>query len=336
MKKAIMKKVIVIGSLVLLVAILITGIFLFKNKNLSADQAKTRAENFINSYLVQQGYKATVSSVTKVYDLYKMTVTIGSNQSVDSYMSQDGKLFFPQALDIDSISNKQAATATTTTTDNTANAAPTTVLPKNSKPKVELFVMSYCPYGTQMEKGILPVVKALGNKIDFQLKFCDYSMHGDKELQENLTQYCIQQDYASKFNDYLSCFLGNGQSASCQDSLNIDKTKIASCVSTTDKKYKVTENATNKVDYSGSFPGFNIYKADNIKYNVAGSPTLIINGKEANTNRDSASLLTTICSAFNNQPAECQDKLSSAAPTPGFGNGASAGSANSGAAGCAQ
>ena len=336
MKKAIIKKIVVIGSLVLLVVILITSIFLFKNKNLNTDQAKTRAENFINSYLVQQGYKATVSNVTKAYDLYKMTVTIGSNQSVDSYMSQDGKLFFPQALDIDSISNKQAAATTTANTANTTNTAPTTVLPKSNKPKIELFVMSYCPYGTQMEKGILPVVKALGNKIDFQLKFCDYSMHGNQELQENLTQYCIQQNYASKFNDYLNCFLQNSQSASCQNSLNIDKTKIASCVSTTDKKYKVTENAANKVDYSGSFPGFDIYKADNIKYNVAGSPTLIINGKESDTNRDSASLLATICSAFNNQPAECQDKLSSAAPTPGFGDNTSANSANSGAAGCAQ
>jgi len=49
--------------------------------------------------------------------------------------------------------------------------------------------MSYCPYGTQIEKGILPVINALGNKIKFSLKFVDYAMHGKKEIDENSRQY---------------------------------------------------------------------------------------------------------------------------------------------------
>ena len=56
---------------------------------------------------------------------------------------------------------------------------------------VELFVMSHCPYGVQMEKGILPVLKLLDTRIDFSLKFVDYAMHGKTELDEQTRQYFL-------------------------------------------------------------------------------------------------------------------------------------------------
>ncbi|MBU3941884.1 MAG: hypothetical protein KKF74_03150, partial [Nanoarchaeota archaeon] len=49
-------------------------------------------------------------------------------------------------------------------------------MPKKDKPEVELFVMSHCPYGTQIEKGMLPVARLLGDKIDFNIRFCSYAM----------------------------------------------------------------------------------------------------------------------------------------------------------------
>lgn len=54
--------------------------------------------------------------------------------------------------------------------------------------------MSHCPYGLQMEKGIIPVVETLGDSIDFQVKFCDYAMHGQTELDEQVLQYCIMKE----------------------------------------------------------------------------------------------------------------------------------------------
>ena len=57
------------------------------------------------------------------------------------------------------------------------------------------------------------------------------------------------------------------------------------------------------------------------KYGVQGSPTLVINGEVVQTGRDSASLLQTICSAFNEQPEACQTELSATSPSPGFGTG---------------
>lgn len=324
----------------LVIVLVIIGFFSLNKqpKNLTEAQAKTKAEKFINDFLMQSGTKATIKEVTQEYGLYKLKVDIVSDV-VESYMSKDGKLFFPQALDIDQITASKNATSTTGATSATADTATAggqsgQVTTQTNKPSIELFVMSYCPYGTQIEKGILPVLAALGNKIDFQLKFVSYSMHGPKELAENLNQYCIEKNQPDKLPDYLKCFLTAGDSASCVTSVGINKSKMDTCVAATDKQYKVTANANNNVNYQGSYPSFPIYSADNQKYNVAGSPTLVINGQQVESGRDSASLLKTVCSAFNKQPNECQLALSTASPSPGFGSGTTA--SGSTAAGCGQ
>jgi len=305
--------------IVLVIILAVIGYLSFDKptKNLSADEAKTKAEQFINDFLMQSGNKATIQEVTTEYGLFKLKIDIVT-QVVESYLSKDGKLFFPQALNVDEL----AATKNGDNTEAPAGEVQAgTVSVKTAKPTVELFVMSYCPYGTQIEKGILPVIKALGNKIDFELKFCSYIMHGDKEIAENLTQYCIQKEQGDKLNTYLECFLTASDSTGCLDKAGVNKTKLNSCVAKTDAQYKVNENSKNKVGYQGSFPGFDVYKADNDKYNVGGSPTLVINGQDVQSGRDSASLLKTICSAFTTAPKECEIELSSASPAPGFGTG---------------
>jgi hypothetical protein len=222
--------------------------------------------------------------------------------------------------------------------DNNANQGnqqqPATQVPQSSKPKVELFVMSYCPYGTQIEKGMIPVVQKLGDKIDFSIKFVFYSMHGQKEILENLNQYCIQRDQNSKYLTYLGCFLGSSDGASCLASSGIDTTKLTSCTQSVDAQYNVSKNFADESTWvSGQYPKFDVNLADNTKYNVQGSPTLIINGVESQAGRDSASLLAAVCGAFSNKPAECGAQLSSATPAPGFGSGTA--QAGAPAAGCA-
>jgi protein-disulfide isomerase len=320
----------VVLPIVLVVILAIIGYMSFKKpaadqpvkgKSLNSENAKVAAETFINGYLMSGGGTATVKEITEVYGMYKLKVDIVSDV-VDSYMTKDGKLFFPQAFDVDEMKNTPAG-------GTNAAATPTAPvdLPKTDKPVVELFVMSECPYGTQIEKGILPAIEALGKKIDFSLKFVDYAMHGEAELKEQMVQYCINKDQGDKFNSYLKCYLTAGKSADCLQSAGINTSKLDSCVTATDSKYKITENFKNKVGYKGTFPGFDIHKDDNTKYGVAGSPTLVINGKTAESGRDSASLLAAICAAFNNQPSECQASLSSETPAPGFGTGTTAGGA---------
>jgi len=190
---------------------------------------------------------------------------------------------------------------------------------KKETPEVELFVMSHCPYGTQAEKGMIPVMELLGDKADIQIKFCDYAMHGEKELDEQVRQYCIQEEQNDKYLDYLRCFLKDGDSKACVEEVGIDKTKLSTCIGITDAKYKVTENFKDKSTWKGNFPTFNIFKDKVEEYGVRGSPSLVINGVTANTGRDPASLLDAVCTGFKEKPEECEEELDSASPSPGFG-----------------
>ena len=238
-------------------------------------------------------------------------MTASNGQDVETYITKDGKLFFDRVMNIEEIEKeKQEASGEVPQNQEAA---------KSDKPIIEVFVMSHCPYGTQIEKGILPVAETLGNKIDFELKFCDYAMHGEIELNEQLQQQCIKTEEPTKFVSYLECFLEAGDSKSCLTKTRINTSKINSCISATDKKYKVTENFNDKNTWKGNYPTFNIHKEDVDKYSVGGSPTLVINGTTAKSGRDSASLLATICSGFNNPPEECSMELSSETPSPGFG-----------------
>ena len=82
----------------------------------------------------------------------------------------------------------------------------------------------------------------------------------------------------------------------------------------------MTENFENEDTWlNGRFPLFDVYKAENEEYGVRGSPSLVINGKSVSAGRDSASLLSAICSGFETAPEECETSLSATSPAPGFG-----------------
>jgi len=276
-----------------------------------AEEIKTKVENVINKYFMQEGETVTVSDVKLESDLYKFTVAFsGREATTTSYMTKDGTKLFEGAIDVLALEK----------TNN--GSTPATTLTKSDKPIVELFVMSECPYGTQMEKGIIPVVETLKDKIDFSIKFCDYAMHGEKELKEQLKQYCISKEQPDKYLSYLKCYLTSesGNSEECSKTAKLSS--LDACISKTDGEFSIMKNFQDKSTWlSGQYPTFNIFAEDNTKYGVQGSPTLVINGAVLSSERDSKSLLATICNAFINPPEECNTGLSSAIPSPGFGEG---------------
>jgi len=306
-----MKKIIFLG----LMSVLVLSACATQKDTITLEEAKVKANDFISNNLVQPGTEISIKEVVEEGGLYKVVVNLPDGKEVDSYLSMDGKKFFPQVMDI---AETEAATADATNGKKAA-AQPVDV-PKTEKPVVEVFVMAYCPYGTQIEKGLLPVVKTLGDKADIQVKFVSYAMHGEKELDENLRQYCIEKEQNDKYYSYLECFLTDDDSEGCLASTGINTRKMDACVTATDKEYKVKELFADKSTWSGgSYPQFNVHKDENVKYGVKGSPTLVINGVTASAGRDSASLLTAICSGFKDAPEECSTQLSSASPAPGFG-----------------
>jgi len=318
-----MKKIATIGALLLMV-FLVTGCnlkdALQDSKDIGKDAAKAKVESFIKGNLVAPGTDLSVGEIIKEGSLYKIPITIkvqGQSKDIISYVSQDGTKFFPEMIEIRDDQKK---------TDESVNAdenQPSQEITKNDKPEVEVFVMAHCPYGTQIEKGIIPVIESLGAKIKFNLRFVSYTMHGDKEANENMRQYCIQKNEPAKLLSYLKCFLkstvgSNDEAESCIKSIGVSKVKIDACIASSNTQFDIKAGATD----------FPVDKEANTKYGVQGSPTLVINGTVAQSGRDSAGLLKTICSAFNKQPAECQKQLSSASPAPGFGEGTVSGASD--------
>lgn len=288
---------------------------------LSSQEAADKAVAYINTNLLQPGTTAKVDGVEESEDLYNIKLNIGG-RVYDSYVTKDGRLLFPSAVDLEATVEEPS--------QETQQAQQTPELQKSDKPGVQLFVMSHCPFGTQAEKGMIPVVELLGDKIDFEVKFVNYAMHGEKEVKEQLNQHCIKTEQGDKFLDYLKCFLKAGDGASCLTEVGIDKAKLESCTKKTDTEFKITENFENP---SGSYPAFLINDVENKEYGVKGSPTLIINDKIVSSARSPAAFLATICGAFNEAPEECEQELSTANPSAGFGY-ETTGSASATAAQC--
>jgi hypothetical protein len=287
----------------------------------TAEEAGQKVLEFAKS----QGADAEFISASDDGSLYEIVLSI-DGQEIPVYVTKDGKTLVPQPIPLDAKPEEAPE-----------EEAPAPVnIPQSNKPVVEAFVMSHCPYGTQIEKGLIPVVEVLGDKIDFELKFVYYAMHPSAgEVEEQLNQYCIQKNEKDKFNKYLTCFVGKTGSgdnpaiknkaeteedrAECTDEAGINKATLSACVDATNKAFNVMANLEDEASWlSGKFPKFDIYKADNEKYQVGGSPTLIINGVKAQ-GRDSVSLLNAICGAFNVAPEECNTEFEAVSPSPGFG-----------------
>jgi len=297
---------------------------------INAETAGQAVLEFVNA----QGANAELISTRDDGSLYEVILSI-DGQEVPVYVTKDGKTLVPQPITLD----PSPAAAATPTATAPSTPAPTPEVVKSDKPIVEAFIMSHCPYGTQIEKGLVPVMKLLGDKVDSEIKFVYYAMHPTSgEVEEQLNQYCIQKDQNELYLDYLTCFLGTTkgspeEGSACIASTNVDTVKLATCVAATDAEFDVIANLEDKSSWmNGRFPQFNIHKTENDAYGIGGSPSLVINGAQVQAGRDSQALLNAICAAFNEAPEECNTDLSSLGnPAPGFGFGTQGGAT---AAGC--
>jgi glutaredoxin len=204
------------------------------------------------------------------------------------------------------------------------NAAPvqvtqTTVPPatpqKSPRPAVDLYVMSFCPYGVQAETAMKPVVALLGTKADFRVGYIATvknstvegirSLHGIEEAKEDLRQLCVMKYYPEKFWSYIEginaqCYPGSREPAvldkcwrNVSVPLGIDAEKVTSC--------------------SYSSEGISMIKDDEritTEKKITGSPTLLINGQRYAGQRSAEAYKLAICNAFETPPVECNTILS--------------------------
>jgi glutaredoxin len=275
----------------------------------TSEQAAQKAVNWISDYYKSRGVDVTVTLVNASKTesgVYQFTVKLSGAQGTTEetyYVSQDGKLFFPEGI----------FTQITTTTTQPQQ------MPKKDKPTVELFVMSFCPYGVQAETLMKPVVDLLGTKADIKIRFIAnvqgetvdsvQSLHGITEAQEDLRQLCIMKYYnQTVFWNYLMEIDNN-----CYGKIDTrNATALDACWKNAATKAGI-DVAKIQTCSSGS-EGLNLLKADEQlteQYGVSGSPTLIINGAAYSGGRSSEAFKQAICNAFTTSPTECSQTLSS-------------------------
>lgn len=298
-----------IASIVLLILTLSPGI---TGNVVAGGDAGTNLVDYLNN---QVGGGVEYVSYQDLGNIYQVTVNYNGND-IPVYITKDGKYFVQGATPITG-----AATQTNTTQTQTE-------VVKSDKPVAEAFVFSYCPYGLQFEKALIPVYNILKDKADIKIVAIG-AMHGEFEKVESLRQISIEQLYGTdKLFAYLEEFDNNVNIGSCSgDSacldkylpaiytkLGIDKTKVNNYMET---------NAQKIYDEQGA-------RASSL--GISGSPTFVINDVDVSVSRTPEAIKEAICSAFNTEPEECSQILSSDSTSAGFGSSAS--TAGTGAASC--
>lgn len=284
---------------VLLIAAVFTHGFRFGGAvaEMTSQQAADKAVNYVNGNLLQPGTTATLKSVEVKGSLYNVKFTI-SGREFDSFVTKDGSLLFPSAIDMNTIPK-------------TPEAPEPAEIPKQDKAKVELFVMSQCPYGTIAEKAMAPVLDLMGSKFDFSLNFIANdngdgtfkSLHGQAEVDEDIRQLCAAEHYPAEYFDYIICVNNDVRNAAtvwekCATDSKMDAAAIKACAEGEEGKKLLAEN---------------VKLAE--QYGVSGSPTLVINGVTYNGARTADAYKSAICSGFKAEPEECKSKLSEASAT---------------------
>ncbi len=283
----------IISSVVLGVIVLVLLVNTFSGMTggvtgVSEDVAAQAILDFANS---QTGGGVELVKVNEKYGLYEVIVNY-NDEEIPLYITKDGKNLVQGVTPLSAFEEKESEPA--------PEAAP--AVTKSDKPEVELFIMTHCPYGTQAEKGFIPMIKAMGSLIDAKIRFVHYFMH-DPEETETPIQVCIREEQSAKYLDYLECFLEDGNSSRCLDKVGIDEDDLNDCLENGNaEKYYAEDSNLSK------------------EYGVQGSPTLVVNGAIVSSGRNPTAYLTTVCSAFNTAPDECSSlELSSENPSPGFG-----------------
>jgi len=297
-----------------------TGGALFKGfGSQKAKETAQKAIDYINKNFLENG-GAVLVSVFEESGVYKFKMEAGGSE-YDSYLTKDGKILFPDGIKI-------LEEETTTTTE--AKKMTCDELKKTKTPALEVFVVSQCPFGLQMQRVINEIVRNIPELDDYiEVKYMGeikggkiIAMHGDEEAQENLRQICIREEQKEKYWEYIGCYIKEGKINECLDLAKIDTSKLNGCINDNTRGIKYAQKD---------------FDAQN-KYKVTGSPTLILNEENVAEfdfgGRTAEAVKTVLCCGFQSQPNVCSQKLTEDSAETGFSSVYSSGSVKGDDASC--
>ena len=177
---------------------------------------------------------------------------------------------------------------------------------KSDKPLLEVFVVSQCPFGLQMQRIMAEIVSKSPQAEDYlMVRYIGSvsnntitSMHGDKEAQENLRQICIREEQPDKYWGYLNDYMKEGESTESLKSSAIDESMLSACIKDSSRGLAYAQKDFDRAK----------------EFSITGSPTLIMankmvseSGFATNTtnSRSPEALKELLCCGFNEEPSFC-------------------------------
>jgi len=298
---------------------------------LTSQTAGEKAIKYINENLLSQGTTASLVSVSEEDGVYKFKLNIGGNE-YDSYVTKDGKLLFTSGISLEPTPTPSAAPNSSVTPSPAAQQTKASCedLKKTGKALLEAFIVSNCPYGLQMQRILDEIVTNIPSLTEnIKVAYIGSiqngkitSMHGDNEAQENLRQICIREEQGDRYWDYVGCYIKAGDTDNCLTSANIDKTKLNSCMTDSNRGLKYA-----KADFDAQ-----------ANYGVSGSPTLILNGETVSEfdfgGRTAEAVKTLLCCGFTTNIDVCSQNLTTDQAATSFSENYSSASGSSSSGGC--
>ncbi|MBN2343504.1 MAG: thioredoxin domain-containing protein [Deltaproteobacteria bacterium] len=164
---------------------------------------------------------------------------------------------------------------------------------------IDLFVMSQCPYGVQAVDGFYPLLEKFGGQVGLNVNYIGQkkpdgslsSMHGEKEVQGDISQLCAKEIAPSKkeYWAYMTCVNEKWREipqhdAECATTAKLDAAKFKAC----------TEGEQGKKLLSASF---DLAKTKG----ATGSPSIFIGEERYSGNRSDKALEQYICNKFGKE-----------------------------------
>lgn len=305
--------------LFLAIGVLISSMLFGCQSSITSNGAGQKAENYLNEHFLTEktgmkGLKAKYTKVESKGDFFVVSLDINKDDKkqhqYNVYVTKAGNniLLNPDSMYIYDISRSPKEAFEAEKKKQEAKALKS--IPKKDKSKIDLFVMSACPFGLQAEDTFAKVVKHFGTNEMLDMHFISLpgkgkncfkghcAMHGKEEAVENTRQLCIWKNQQDKFWAYIEKYnkdCAKSQSESCSKktakATGVDYTKVQSCLDSSDALLKSENDLITK------------YKAN-------ASPTIIINGVAYTGGRTPNDIVKAICAGYKKQPEACKKQIS--------------------------
>ncbi len=192
----------------------------------------------------------------------------------------------------------------------------------SDKPRLDYFVMAFCPFGNPADEAASQVYGLLGDKVMIVPHYIMgvngnqiSSLHGEQEGNQGVRELCVLDEFGMdtffkftlKVNELCTATNADTCWKGAASSVGLDTAKVEACESSKKLQIAAEQDAL-------------IGKLRTIRQGVlvtpSASPTFLINGVTYEGGRSGEALKQALCAKFSERPAECGEVITATTSAP--------------------